>query len=118
MDNSTFAANDIAKYINANYYAVKFDAEMLTPVLLKGTEYKYIKSGQRGYHELAAYLLQGRMSYPSTVFLDEEFTIIQAIPGFQDVVTFEMIITYFGTNSHKSTPWNKYMNLYNRNAHF
>lgn len=118
MDKITFAQMDIAKYINENYYAVKFDAEMQTPIILKGTEYKFVKSGNRGYHELAAFLLQGRMSYPTVVFLDEEFNIIQAIPGFQDEQTFEMIITYFETNSHKSIPWNKYMQNFNRNAYF
>ena len=97
---------------------MKFDAEMTSPVTLKGTEYKFVKSGARGYHELAAYLLQGRMSYPSMVFLDEELSLIQAIPGYQDKNTFEMIITYFGNNSHKSVPWNKYMNLYSREVYF
>ncbi len=118
MDKSTFADNDIAKYINENYYAVKFDAEMQSPITLKGSEYKFIKSGNRGYHELAAYLLQGRLSYPTVVFLEDDYTIIQAIPGFQDIPTFEMIITYFGTNSHKSVPWNKYMNQYRRDVYF
>ena len=118
MDKSTFADNDVAKYINENYYPGKFDAERTSPVTLKGTEYKFVKSGARGYHELAAYLLQGRMSYPSMVFLDEELSLIQAIPGYQDKSTFEMIITYFGNNSHKSVPWNKYMNLYSREVYF
>ena len=118
MDKTTFADNDIAKYINENYYAVKFDAEMLAPIAIKGTEYKFVKSGQKGYHEWAAYLLQGRMSYPSMVFLDEEYKIIQAIPGFQDVPTFEKIITYFGTDGHKSLPWNKYMSNFNREEYF
>lgn len=118
MDKSTFAENDIAKYINANFYPVKFDAEMQAPVSLKGTEYKYVKSGTRGYHELAAYLLQGKMSYPSVVFLDEDQNLIQAIPGYQEKSDFEMIISYFGNNSHKSVPWNKYMYQYKRDAYF
>jgi thioredoxin-related protein len=118
MNKSTFAETDIAKYINDNYYAVKFDAERPTPIILKGNEYKFVKNGQRGYHELAVYLLQGQMSYPSMVFLDEDFSIIQAIPGFQEAPTFEMIITYFGTNSHKSVPWNKFMNNYKRDNYF
>jgi len=118
LDKSTFAEDHIAKYINANYYPVKFNAEMETPVLLKGTEYKFIKSGNRGYHELATALLQGKMSYPSMVFLDEDFNIIQAIPGFQDVTSFEMIITYFGSNSHKSVPWNRFMQTFQKDMYF
>lgn len=118
LDKTTFAEDHIAKYINTNYYAVKFNAEMGSPITLKGTEYKFVNSGVRGYHELAAYLLQGKMSYPSSVFLDEDFNIIQSIPGFQDVLTFEMIITYFGGNNHKSVPWNKYMQSFQREIYF
>ena len=87
-------------------------------VLLKGVEYKFIQNGNRGYHDLAAQLLQGKMSYPSMVFLDEEYNLIQAIPGFQDINNFEMISTYFGSNSHKSVPWNKYMQIFDRYIYF
>jgi thioredoxin-related protein len=118
LDNTTFAQDHIAKYINENFYAVKFDAEMKEAVSIRGTEYNFVNSGTRGYHELAAYIMQGRMSYPTVAFLDEDMNLIQAIPGFQDVPTFEMIITYFGSNNHKSTPWNKYMAQYNKDQYF
>lgn len=118
LDKTTFAENHIYKYINENYYAIKFNAEMETPVTLKGVEYKFIRNGNRGYHDLAAQLLQGKMSYPSMVFMDEDFNLIQAIPGFQDISTFEMIVSYFGSNSHKSTPWNRYMQNFNKYQYF
>lgn len=118
LDKTTFAEDHVAKYINANFYPIKFNAEMEPSVLLKGVEYKFIQNGNRGYHDLAAQLLQGKMSYPSMVFLDEDFNLIQAIPGFQEVNTFEMIATYFGSNSHRSVPWNKYMQNFDRYAYF
>ncbi|MBK9735306.1 MAG: DUF255 domain-containing protein [Saprospiraceae bacterium] len=118
MDKTTFSEDHIARYVNANYYAVKFDAEMKIPVTLKGKTYNFVKSGTSGYHEFAAHILQGKMSYPSMVFMDEDVSMIQAIPGYQDSPTFEMIITYFGSNSHKSIPWNKYMNLFVRDQYF
>ncbi len=118
LDKTTFAEDHIAKYINENYYAVKFDAEMTEAVTIRGAEYNFVKSGVRGYHELAAYIMQGRMSYPTVAFLDEDLNMIQAIPGFQDVPTFEMMITYFGSNQHKTTPWNKYMAQYQKDIYF
>ena len=118
LDATTFAEDHIAKYINENYYPVKFDAEMKESVTLKGREYVFVKFGQRGYHELAAQLLQGKLSFPSMVFLDENYNIIQSIPGYQNVNNFEMIITYFGSNSHKNIAWNKYQSAYNRNNYF
>lgn len=118
LDKTTFAQEDIAEYINANYYPVKFDAEMEKPVVLKDKEYKFVKSGRNGYHELAAQLLQGRMSYPSMVFMDEDFNMIQAIPGYQEAEIFEMIITYFGSNSHRSVPWNRFQASFRKADYF
>ncbi len=118
MDKSTLSEGHLALYLNNNYYAVKFDAERINPAILKDKEYKYIKNGTKGYHELAIHFLQGQMSYPSMVFLDEDLNLIQAIPGYQDVKTFEMIITYFGSNSHKTIPWQRYMNTFQRDAFF
>jgi thioredoxin-related protein len=119
LDKTTFAEENIAKYINTNYYPVKFNAEYESAIVLKGVEYKFVNTnGNRGYHELAAQLLQGMMSYPTLVFMDEDFNLIQAIPGFQDTQTFEMIATYFGSNSHRTTPWNKYMQNFDRYSYF
>jgi thioredoxin-related protein len=118
MDMSTFSEDHIARYINKYYYAIKFNAEKKEDIILNGTTFKYVRNGQRGYHELAVHLLQGKMSYPSTVFLDEQFNIIQAIPGYQDISNFEMIISYFGTDNHKSVPWNRFMAGFHKNSYF
>lgn len=115
MDKTTYAEDEIATYVNLHFYAVKFDAGYKDDITINGKKYGFIKtSGEKGYHELAAEILQGRMSYPSTVVLDENFAIIQAIPGYQDSNTFAMIITYFASNSHKAIPWQKYTQQFER----
>ncbi|MFZ1703857.1 MAG: DUF255 domain-containing protein [Saprospiraceae bacterium] len=109
MDKTTFSDPRITHYMNKNYYAVKLDAEEKNDIILKEKIYKFNKHGARGYHDLAKVLLNGQMSYPSIVFLDEDFNPIQAIPGYQDGKNFLMIASYFAGNMHKSTPWNKYV---------
>lgn len=108
MDASTFSEDKLAKYINENYYPVKFDAQFKEPINFNGQTFSFVKSFKGGYHELAAYLLQGKMSYPTLVFLDENLQVIQAIQGFQGSLEFEMIITFFGGDFYKTTPWRKY----------
>ncbi len=108
MDKTTFSDDRIVKYINKYYYPVKLDAEQKNEILFNGQTYQYTKYGNRGYHQLATMLLNGKMSFPSFVFLDENFTLIQAIPGYQDEINFLMISSYFGKNAHKTTPWQKY----------
>jgi thioredoxin-related protein len=112
MDASTFQQKYIADYINENYYAIKFNAEQKESIELNGTVYKFVKSGRRGYHELAASIMRGKMSYPTVVFLDENYELIQPIPGFRDAKTFEMIMTYFGEDHHTNMPWKKYESNY------
>lgn len=112
MDKTTFGQAHIAKYLNENFYPVKFNAEQTEPVTIDGKTYKFVKQGRRGYHELAAHIMRGRLSYPTIVFMDENFRLIQPIPGFQDPSKFEVIMTYFGENHHKKTPWAKYVRAY------
>ncbi|MFK8105491.1 MAG: thioredoxin family protein, partial [Saprospiraceae bacterium] len=112
MDKATFQKAHIAKYLNENYYPVKFNAEQKAAITVNNKTYKYVKSGRRGYHELAAMITRGKLSYPSIVFLDESFDVIQPIPGYQDHNKFEVIMTYFATDNHKKTPWSRYAKEY------
>lgn len=113
MDASTFQDSGIIAYVNKNYYAIKFDAEQKTDIQLKDKIYKFNRSGRRGYHQLAAEITRGRLSYPTIVFLDEEMNLIQPIPGYRDVKSFEMVMKYFAEDHHTTIPWQKYTRNYN-----
>jgi len=112
MDETTFQQPQIAEYLNEYFYPVKFDAEQKDNLEYKGDVFKYVKSGNKGYHELAAQLLRGRLSFPSIVFMDEDLEVIQALPGFKSPEEFEQIITYFAQDYYKSTPWTSYLKSY------
>ena len=71
-----------------------------------------VKNGMRGYHELAAEITRGQLSFPTVVFLDEKIEVIQSIPGYRDTKEFETIATYFGRNEHLKTPWETYQKNY------
>lgn len=102
MDQTTFSNPVIAEYVNENYYAVKLDAEQKDSIFFKDHTFKFVAQGRRGYHELAAALLNGKMSYPNIVYMNEEMQVIQAVPGYQDAKGFEEIIKFFGED-HFST---------------
>ncbi len=112
MDQTTFKDPDVIKYINENYYAIKFDAETKETIHFNGMKFKYIKSGGRGYNELASDLLKGKLSYPSSVFLNESLDLIQPIPGYLDANKMETVLNYFSDNQHKKTPWTRYEKNY------
>ncbi len=112
MDASTFQDPKIIEYLNKNYYSVKLNGENKTAIRFKDKDYNFVANGRRGYNELAAELLNGKMSYPSIIFLDEELESIQSIPGYKDVPTLDMILNYFGGDHHKDTPWADFAKSY------
>jgi len=114
MDRTTFQDSQIVAFINQHFYPVKLDAEQKTDITTSEKVYKFPKvSGkERGFHELAVALTMGRLTLPSTVFLDENVRVLQPIPGYKDPKTFEMIMTYYGNDHFKSIPWTTYQKDY------
>ncbi|KAA5547683.1 thioredoxin family protein [Adhaeribacter rhizoryzae] len=106
MDQSTFSNPEVAEYVNKNFYAVKLDAEGKKPITINGKTYNY--NAQYRSHEVAITLLSGQMSYPSTVYLDEQMKILAPVPGYLDVPAFKEILTYFGENHYKKKTFQEY----------
>lgn len=104
MDQRTFSQAAIIDYVNEHYYAVKLDAEMKEDVTIGDKTFK--NQGQA--HELAISLLQGKMGYPTTVFLNEKMEMIQPISGYLEPRTFHQIITYFGGNYQQKEQFDAY----------
>ena len=95
MDKTTYSDEQIADYINKNFYAVKLNAEQRESITFKGQEFKFVPSGRNGYHQLAAGLVDNQLSYPTTVFLNGDFERITVVPGFLQPVQMDQILKYF-----------------------
>lgn len=108
MDKDTFQNAEVARYMEENFYMVKLDGEGKEPIEFRGTTYKYVPSGRRGYHEFAAALLQGRLSYPTVVFMDENLKVLSPVPGYQKPQPFLTIARYFGDDIYKEKDWKTY----------
>lgn len=108
MDKDTFQNPEVAAYMNKHFYMVKMDGEGKDPITFKGKIYSFVPSGRKGYHELAAALLQGKLSYPTTIFLDEKMDMLSPVPGYQKPEPFLNIATYFGDNIYKEKDWKTY----------
>jgi len=108
MDSSTFADPAIVKYINDNFYAVKFDAEQKEAIEWEGNTYAFEKSGRRGAHQLAKAMLNDRMGYPSFVLLDEEFARIRITPGFKKVDQLMQELTFAKEEKYKEISFDDY----------
>jgi thioredoxin-related protein len=112
MDKQTFTDPLIIEHMNANFYAVKMNAEKDEKIDFKGKEYNFVAQNGRGYHELAAELLSGRMSNPTVVFLDEKMDLLQPIPGFRKPAEMDLILKFFGGDHYKNTSYDIFQQKY------
>lgn len=103
MDKKTFSEPAVAKLLNEEYYPVKFNAEQRGDVLFRGTTFKFVEHGRGGTHQLAAALLNNQLSYPSTVFLNEDFAIIYILKGYHQAPEFHKLAAFIGGDYYKTT---------------
>ena len=109
MEKNTYNHKIIAEYINKTFYVVKLNAEQKEDVKIGDKTYKFVAQGRRGYHELAAILLQGNMVYPSVVFLDEKVRIIQSFQGYIRAKQFDEITKFIGEDHYISKSWDDFI---------
>lgn len=107
MDATTFANPSVVDYMNANYYAVKFDAECMDTIVFNGTTFmnsdpNFKKTGARGkVHILAYSLLEGQLSYPSYAILDENFNRVHILKGYKQPEPFLGNLLFFAGEEYK-----------------
>ena len=108
MDAQTFEQPEVAAYLNKHFYPIKLDAEQKADINYKGHTFKWVNSGRRGVHELAYSLLDGRMSYPSLVFLTEDEERIMISKGFKKMDDFMKELKYIEGEHYKTTSLDSY----------
>ncbi len=110
MDKETYSNNNVANYINDNYYAVKFDAESTEPVVLGSKKYAF--NPGNGVHDLAVYLLSGQMGYPTTVLLSSVDAQPAPIAGYMKPSELEAPLKYFGDGVYKKLDFPAFMKTF------
>lgn len=113
MSSQTFANPIISKYINDNFYAVKFDAESKDSV--KFDKYVFVSSdisNAKAPHQFAASILDNQLAYPSIVFLNNQVQRLDIIRGFQPAKSFEPILNYYGSGDYQKIKWEEYQKTF------
>ena len=114
MESGTFNDELTAKYINANFHAVSFNAEGPDSVTFNGKVFKnpdYNPPGPRhGTHQLTAYLaaVDGRLGYPTIAYVDSDGNLIQPVQNYFTPEQIEPILAFFGTGAYKGKNWQEF----------
>jgi len=106
MDATTFKDPAVVDYMNKNYHAVKLDAETKDTVHFQGHDFIYRQENRA--NEIALSLLNNRMSYPTSVYLDEKVSMLSPVPGYLTVEQIMPILKFYGDNIYKSKTWEDY----------
>ena len=103
LDRNTFSNKKVIKFINENYYAVKFDAEGTEEITHQdftytNPNYQEGRKGRNATHFFADAL--NIPGYPSLVFFKENGDIIQAVAGYKTPQQLEIFLKMIANDDY------------------
>jgi len=106
MESKTYSNKKVVDYLQTRFYAVKFNAETKEDVIWEGKTFRY--NADYRCNDLAIYLTQGQLAFPTTVIIPSQGAQPQAIAGYLATKDFEMIAKYFGEGKFGKVPFEEY----------
>ena len=112
LDATTFSDPEVIGIMNAHFYPVKLDAEGKEDIVLGDKTYTFVDNGRRGYHELAAIVTRGRLSYPTISYVDEQGRVLEASPGYKTADQFRVYLAYYAEGAYKDQSFDEFSAAY------
>ena len=103
LDKKTFSDANVAKFVNDNFYAVKFNAEGTEEIYYKdfnytNPNYQEGRKGRNSQH-LFAHALK-ITGYPTVVFFNEEGNVIQPVVGYKTPAQIEIYLKMIANDDY------------------
>lgn len=110
MDKGAFSDPAVTAYLSKHFYPVKLNAEQREAIKFNGENFEFVanENGRGGVHTLAYALLDGKMGYPSLVYLNEKFERIMISPGYKESPDLLKELTFAAEEHYSKTTWEKY----------
>jgi thioredoxin-related protein len=109
MDKSTFVDPTVTAYIKENFYPVKLDAEQRSNIIFGRDTFTYVETGNgKGINTLAYSLLDGKLGYPTVVYLDEQYRRIMISPGYKETPDMLKELKFASEEEYNKTTWEEY----------
>jgi len=114
MEAQTFNNPVIARYINQNFYPVKFNGESTEPVHFAGHTFvnQGNSRGSRGTRHDFATALGVTQGYPTVVYLTGDLKMIGAIPGFMRPEQIEPLLHWIVGEKYMSISLEEYQKTF------
>ncbi len=108
MDRTTYKNPEVVKYLNTYFYPVKLNAEQKEDIKFNGQTFKWKAGGKNGIHSLAYSLVDGHLSYPTVVYLTENYERIMISPGYKQPKGVLKELKFAAEERYATTSWNDY----------
>lgn len=105
MNKTTYSDPGLANYINTYFYPIQFDAETHDTIVYNGTEYYNTGTEKKSAHQLAIKLLNGKLSYPSTVFVANKHQFSLLSQGYLEVKKIEPLLIFTVENVFRTSQY-------------
>ena len=112
MDATTFSDPEVVEIMNKHFYPVKLDAEGKEDITIGERTFKFVDNGRRGYHEIAAVVTRGRLSYPTISYVDAQGKVLEAAPGYKTADQFRVYLAYYAEEAYKTQSFEEFSAAY------
>ena len=104
LDRNTFGNKKVAKFVNENFYAVKFNAEGDETINFKdktftNPNFDPNKKGRNGVHQFA--MAMGVSAYPTMAFFDEKANFLTTLKGYLTPQQLEIFLKVYANGDYK-----------------
>ncbi len=119
MMKTTYANPDLAAYINTYFYPVKFDAEGKDTVEYLGEKFIPVGDKPRTPHPFAVKLLNNKLMYPTTLFLNgyekekNAFKLSMIASGYLEQPKLEPILIFILENAGRNSTYDDFRDNFN-----
>lgn len=114
MMRTTYSNPNISAYINTHFYAVKFDAEGKDTITFNEKVFKPSSPAPRTPHEFALKFLGNSLSYPSTVFITNNFQYSLLSQGYLEDKKIEPLLVFFVEQVWRNSSYEEWGLQFNR----
>lgn len=108
MMRTTYSNPGLAAYINQNFYPVKFNAEGKDTFEYNGKVYKPLSKDPKTPHEFTLKMLGQQLSYPSTVFVTNNFEYTLLTQGYLEDKKIEPLLVFMVENVWRNSVFDEF----------
>jgi thioredoxin-related protein len=106
MQKKAFTHPEVVEYMNEKVCPVKLNAWTKEDIWFQGYKFKFMP--ELHIHQLAYQLLEGRMEYPTAVFMTYRGEILGPVRGYMEHKPLLKVLRYYGDDIYLNQTWDEY----------